>query len=194
MNFEYIDENLNMIMKNSDNVLYLRPYEIGNKKALFAIVKEDDGVYKKVQITKEQSKSIFPFEPIYWFYKGPGYIYLKNFMVFDNNLAINIANIDGFKYKILDEKRFYKVYIFATFNDGSATFVCREREKIFQKQGGINSYLNFLKSNKEYNSKYDTYEIIECYSKDDDTFLIPNLQKNTEEQVKIKKLTKDKQC
>ncbi len=66
----YIDKNLNNIIENSNNVLYLRPYDIGYKRALFAIVKEEQGVYKKVQLTKEQSKMSFPWEPIYWFYNG----------------------------------------------------------------------------------------------------------------------------
>ena len=83
MQLEYIDENLQEIMSNPDSVMYLRQYDIGRKRALFAIVKEKQGIYKKVQITKEQSKSNFPFEPIYWFYKGPGYLYLKNFIVFN---------------------------------------------------------------------------------------------------------------
>ena len=34
----------------------VKSYDIENKKALFAIVKEGQGIYKKVQITKEQSK------------------------------------------------------------------------------------------------------------------------------------------
>ena len=32
--------------------MYLRPYDIKNKRALFAIVKEEQGVYKKIQISK----------------------------------------------------------------------------------------------------------------------------------------------
>lgn len=48
----YIDKNLNNIIENSNNVLYLRPYDIGYKRALFAIVKEEQGVYKKIQLTK----------------------------------------------------------------------------------------------------------------------------------------------
>ena len=68
---EYIDENLSEIMQNPDSVLYLRPYDVGNKRALFAMVKEEQGVYRKVQITKEQSKMSFPFEPICCFYEGP---------------------------------------------------------------------------------------------------------------------------
>ena len=102
MQLAYINENLNKIIQNPDSVLYLKPYNVGNKRALFAIVKEEQGVYRKVQITKEQSKMIFPFEPIYWFYQGPGYFYLKDFIVLDSNwLALNITNLEGFKYKRL---------------------------------------------------------------------------------------------
>lgn len=79
---EYIDKNLNRIIQKPDSVMYLKPYKIGNKRALFAIVKKEQGVYEKVQISKEYSEMNFPFEPIYWFYKGPGYFYLKDFLCF----------------------------------------------------------------------------------------------------------------
>lgn len=32
MQFTYIDENLNTILQNQDRVLYLKPYNVGNKK------------------------------------------------------------------------------------------------------------------------------------------------------------------
>jgi len=76
----------------------------------------------------------FPFEPIYWFYKGPGYFYLNNFIIFDNWLALNTTNLDGFYYKMLDDKKFFKVGIFATFDDGSATRVKRQTVKEFEKK------------------------------------------------------------
>ena len=191
MQLPYIDENLNKIIQNPDSVMYLRPYDIGNKKALFAIVKEEQGVYKKVQITKKQSKMSFPFEPIYWFYQGPGYFYLKDFIVFDNWLALNTTNLDGFKYKTLDDSKIFNVGIYATFNDGSATFVKRNTTKEFQKKGGIQLYIDLLKQHKEYEPKYDDYKFIEYYRHNDDTFIIPSLQQKIEEQPKVKKLTKD---
>ena len=46
---EYIDENLNRIIQNPDSVLYLRPYNVGNKRALFAMVKEEQGEKFKLQ-------------------------------------------------------------------------------------------------------------------------------------------------
>ncbi|MBP3635793.1 MAG: hypothetical protein J6J17_05020 [Bacilli bacterium] len=188
MQLEYIDENLNRIMQNPDSVLYLRPYDIGNKRALFAMVKEEQGVYRKVQITKEESKMTFPFETLYWFYNGPGYFFLKNFICFDNSLALNSTNLDGFKAKDLDESKIFNVGIFATFDDGSATFVIRERKKRFEKQGGIQSYIDLLRQYKEYEPKHDTYEFIERYSTDDYTFVIPKLQEKIEEHPKVKKL------
>lgn len=190
MQWKYIDENLNKIMENPDSVLYLIPYDIRNKRALFAIVKEAQGVYKKLQITKPQSKMYFPFEPICWFFRGPGYIYSKNFMSFDNWLALNTTNLDGFKYKKLENK-IYNVGIFATFNDGSATFITSEKAKKFEKQGGIEPYIDLLRHYKEYDPKHDTYEIIECHSVSDDTFIIPELQEKVEEDPKVKRLTKD---
>lgn len=179
MQLQYIEENLNRIVQNPDSVMYLKPYDIGKKRALFAIVKEEQGVYKKVQITKAQSKGNFPFEPIYWFYQGPGYFYLKNFIVFNNWIALNITNLEGFKHKTLEESKIFKVGVFATFNDGSATFVKRQTAKEFEKKGGIQAYINLLKQHKEFEPKYDTYKYIEAHSYNDDTFVIPELLSET---------------
>lgn len=187
MQLVYIDDNLNRILQNPESVLYLRPYDVGNKRALFAMVKEEEGVYRKVQITKEESKLTFPFEPLYWFYHGPGYFFLRDFICINNSLALNATKLDGFKTKELDEKKVFNVGVFATFDDGSATFVIRERKKKFEKQGGIQSYIDLLRQHKEYEPKHDTYELIEHYGTDDDgTFVIPKLQ--GDEQPKVKKL------
>lgn len=189
--FQYIDENLTKIIQNPDSVLYVKPYNVRNKRALFAVVKEDKGVYKSVQITKEQSKWTFPFTPIYCFKNGPGYIFLKDFMVFNSYVAININYLDEFTYRIADDNRTFNVGIFAVFNDGSATFINAEKAKNFEKQGGIKAYIDLLKQYKEYNPRHDSYQIIEHYSDGNDTFIIPELQKKTEEQPKVKKLTND---
>ena len=50
---KYIDENLKKVMENIDKVLYVEPFEVGNKAALFAVVNEKPGIYRKIQITKE---------------------------------------------------------------------------------------------------------------------------------------------
>ena len=193
MELDYIDENLNTIIQNLDSVLYMKPYSVGNKEALFAMVKEDQGVYRKVQITKEQSKMTFPFEPLYWFFKGPGYFSLDNFIVLNaNNLALNKTNLDGFKSKIFDEYKIFNTYIFATFNDGSATFVSRERAKKFEKQGGIQPYIELFKKYEEYEPKYDTYHCIEAFNEVDGVFVIPELQEKTKEEPKVKKLIPNK--
>lgn len=187
---KYIDENLNKIIENPESVMYLRPYDIGGKRALFAIVKEEQGVYKKVQITKEQIKGNFPFEPIYWFYQGPGYFYLKDFIVFDNWLALNITNLEGFKHTTLEESKIFKVGVYATFNDGSATFIKRQTTKEFEKKGGIQAYIDLLKQHKEYAPKYDTYRNIEAYySHNDDTIVIPELL--APKDLELKKLNYD---
>ena len=186
-NFNYIEENLNRIIQNPDSVLYLRPYDIRNKRALFVVVKEEQGLYRKIQITKEVSKMIFPFEPLYWFYNGPGCFFLKDFICFNNILALNSTNLDGFIAEEFDERKI--VGIFAIFEDGSATFVIRKSKKRFEKQGGLQPYIDLLRQYKEYESNYDTYEIIECYSTDGDTFVIPKLQEKIEEHQKVKKLT-----
>lgn len=175
MQLEYIDENLRMIIENPDSVLYLKPYDMGNKKALFAIVKESEGIYKKVQITKEESKMRFPFEPILWFYRGPGYFYLKDFIVLDNWTALNTTHLEGFKHKELTDSKVFDVGIFATFNDGSATFIKRNTTKEFQKRGGIELYINLLKQYKEYSPQHDNHYIIDNHFGQGNTSVIPEL-------------------
>lgn len=188
--FEYIDENLNKIIQNPDSILYLRPDAVRKKQALFAMVKEEQGIYKNVQVTREQSKMTFPWEPIYYFYKGPGYLFLKKYIILHNWIALNTTNLDGFKFKRLDDFKGF-VGIFATFNDGSATFVRRQKEKEFQRQGGIESYINLLRQHKEYDPQHENYQIIECYNNDDNTFIIPELQSKIENQSKVRTLSID---
>lgn len=103
----------------------------------------------------------------------------KNFIVFDNFIALNTTNLDGFKNKPLDDSKIFYVGIFATFNDGSATFITRNTTKGFQKQGGIQAYIDLLKQHKEYEPKHETYKYIEGFSYNDDTFIIPELQQKT---------------
>ena len=173
MELNYIEENLNIIMQDPNSVLYLKPYDVGNKKALFAIVKEDQGVYKKVQITKEQSKLTFPFELL--FYNGPGYFYLKNFIVLNGNwIALNIKNLEGFKFKESGKNK-KNVDIYATFADGTATFIIRESLKKFKKHSGINLYIDLLKQYKDYEPQYDNYYVIDFYCRKSDIFVIPEL-------------------
>lgn len=188
MQLEYINENLNRIIQNPDSVLYLRTYDVGNKRALFAMVREDQGVYRKVQITKEESIMTFPAEPIYWFYNGPGYFYLKDFLIFHNRIALNIAHLDGFKAESLVENKVFNVGVSASFDDGSATIIWRERAKKFEKRGGIQPYIDLLKKYKEYDPKYDIYFRIETYNEVDGVIVIPELQEKLQEKSKVKQL------
>lgn len=187
--FEYVKENLNRVIKDPDNVLYLKPANVGNKQALFAMIREEKGVYRNIQITKEQSKWIFPWEPIYYFYKDVGHLFMKEYIPFYNWQAYNVSNLDGFKFKKLDDFKILNVGIFATFSDGSAAFVLRKKEKEFQHYNGIQFYLNLLEQYKDYNPHYDTYKIIECYGNGDNTYVIPELQENGKEHPKVKTLT-----
>lgn len=188
---EYIDENLERVLQDPNSIMYIRPFDVGNKKALFAVIKEDEGIYRKIQITKEQSKMSFPFEPTYCFFNGLGYMLSKKFVSFHNIVAINVEKLDGFRSKNFSEKRIYDVAIFATFDDGSATFLKREKSKKFKKKGGIQPYIDLLKQYKEYNPKFDSYSWIEYYDNESDKFIVPELQKNKKEQPKVKKLVKD---
>lgn len=177
MQFEFIDENLFRILNDPDNVMYLKPGDVGGKRALFAVVKEGEGIYRKLQITKEQSKLNFPFEPIYVFYRGPGYVLLKNFISIHNITALNVTNLEGFKEKKLNA-RVYNTGVFAVFNDGSATFAFRDKEKRLHKKGASNSFSEILNQYKDVNLSRDEYCVIEEYPTGDGTFVIPELQKN----------------
>ena len=77
--------------------------------------------------------------------------------------------------------------MYATFNDGSATFVKRQTTKEFEKKGGIQAYIDLLKQHKEYDPKYDTYRNIEAYYRhNDDTIVIPELLSPTD--IRLEKL------
>lgn len=175
MQLVYIDENLKSVMDNPDSIMYLRPYDIGNKRAVFAVVKEEEGVYKKVQLTEAQSKMIFPFEPIYWMCQGPGYWLLKDYMVFENWVALNTTMVDGFRHKPLDGAKVFNVGIFATFSDGSATYIKRVTSKEFDKKGGIQSYIDMLQKCKEYDPQHESYYPIENYFDKSNQIIIPEL-------------------
>lgn len=60
----FIDKNIKEVRKNLKNVLYIRPYDINSKRALFAVIKEEKGIYRRIQITEEISKWNFPFRNI----------------------------------------------------------------------------------------------------------------------------------
>ena len=190
MDFEYINENLEAVIDNPDKVMYIKPYSMGNKSALFAVLKEDDGIYKRLQLTKAQSKLHFPIEPIFNFYRGPGYFYLKNFTVFDNMVALNINYFDGFKCKYMQGQKYFNLGVFALFNDGTATYIAGDNDRKFLHTGGFKKFYNLLDPRVACSEKDDTYEIIESYRDgDNDTFIIPSLQKENSH-IKPKTLVK----
>lgn len=175
MALNYIKENLDLVIQNLDSVLYLKPYDVEGKRALFAVVKEKKGLYKKIQITKEQTRLTFPLEPIFLFYNGPGYLYLKDFIVLNKNwIALNIKNLEGFCFKELGKSK-KNIGVFATFTDGSAIFIMQENAKKFEKQGGINLYIDLLKQYKDYEPRHDNYYVIDDYFCRSNTFGIPEL-------------------
>ena len=189
--FKYIGENLDKVLENLDNVLYLKPYDVDGKQALFAVIKEEKGNYRKIQLTEEQSKWTFPWEPIACFNKGTGNLYSKDFITFFNWLSLNPINLEGFKYKLMEENKTLNVGIFATFNDGSAVFIRRDKENSFRKNGGIKSYINLLRKYKEYKPQHEHYHIIDTYNNGDDTFTIPELKET--EQPKVKRMIRKNQ-
>lgn len=180
--FQYIDKNLQEVIKNPQNVMFIKPLYKKNKLALYAIVKEKEGIYKKVQLTKEQNKLEFPFEPICHFYNGPGYFYLKDFLIFNNWIAVNIFNLDGFESVPWGERN-KNTSVYAVFNDGSAVFVDVKNTKKFGKDGGLQKYTDLLKPYKEPSLTHDTYEVIEYYDNENDTFVIPKLKNISNKQT-----------
>lgn len=188
MTLNYIDENLEKITENLENVLYIKPYNIGHKRALFAVVKEGAGIYKKIKITKEESRLTFPFEPLLLFDN----FLLKDFIVLNsNNLALNKNWIDGFKIIKHDFNR-SNIDIYAVFSDKSATFVRTEREKTFNKNGGIDSFNKFLENYNVDKVNNNEYRIIEYYFPDDSDIIEIPILKNSdqidEEKAPVKKL------
>ena len=180
--FKYIEENLKRVIENNSTVMFIKPYEINNQKALFAVVKESEGVYKRVQLTESLHKAFFPIEPLCYLVNGPLYFYLKNYIGFDNHMALNLDNLDGFSTEHLQGK-FFNTAIFGTFNDGSAAFIKRMSLRTFNKEGGIKAYNDLLKICKDTDRKHEKYYLI-CFSENSNTLVIPELQKNN-----VKKLT-----
>ncbi len=174
MNLEFINENIDKIIKNINDVLYIRPYNINGKIALYGVIKEDKGIYKRIKLTKEMSKLTFPFEPLYYLYEN-NKLNKKDFLIFNNIISLNKNNLDGFITSNLNNK-IYNIGVFATFTDCSSTIITREIYNKFIK----NKELNLLV--QEYPSKHNNYYIIEDYKVDMDTYIIP---KND----KVKKLT-----
>lgn len=191
MNYElrYIEENLKRIIQNPDSVFIIEPGLVGKRKALFALVKEEAGVYKNIQLTEEQSDWIFSAEAIGYFFNGPGYFLSDGYLTFLNSKAVNITNLEEFRLSPVQGKIF-NMGLYAAFNDGSATFLIRDRAKSFEKHGGIEPYIELLKEHKEYNPQYETYDVIEHYYVGDNTFVIPQLQEKSKIDVMTRKLKK----
>ena len=165
----FIDKNIKEVRKNLKNVLYIRPYDIDSKRALFAVIKEEKGIYRRIQITEEMSKWNFPFETLNMFFEGPGHSFIKDFIILNGNATIlNPAHFKGFNY--------YQLNIYALFNDGVATRIDHYEEDM---KPYLTKESNFI----------DNYEIIEnhCYGIME-RCVIPKLKEK--EETKTKKLTK----
>ena len=173
----FIDKNIKEVRKNLKNILYIRPYDIDSKRALFAVIKEEKGIYRRIQITEEMSKWNFPFETLNMFFEGPGHSFIKDFIILrQSNLAINKTNLEKFGYIKLNGYKIYNIGICALFNDGVATRIDHYEEDM---KPYLTKESNFI----------DNYEIIEnyCYGIME-RCVIPKLKEK--EETKTKKLTK----
>ena len=150
--YEFKTDNIKEILNNLDNVLYITPdyrkqIEYVDEWALFAIIKEEKGVYKKVQITTFMSCQNFKITDVFnRFIEEYTSNCLKDFILLKGNATLlNPAHFKGFNYSLLNEKH---TRIYALFNDGVATH--------------IDHYENDMKPYLVKDSK-DNYEIIEDY-------------------------------
>lgn len=173
--YEFKSNNIKEILNNLGNVLYIYPdyrkqIEYVEEWALFAIIKEEKGVYKKVQITTFMSSQIFKITDVYSkFIEEYTSNYLKDFILLNGNATIlNPAHFKGFNY--------YQLNIYALFNDGVATRIDHYEEDM---KPYLTKESNFI----------DNYEIIEnhCYGIME-RCVIPKLKEK--EETKTKKLAK----
>ena len=81
--------------------------------------------------------------------------------------------MDGFRCNELDDAKLFNVGIYATFYDGSATFVQRDIKRHFAKNGGINKFNNLLTPYKDIKMNYDTYYVIDTFFDKDNIAVIP---------------------
>ncbi len=181
VNFKYYEENLKKVIENPNSVLFIKPYEIGNQKSLYAVVKEEDGVYRRLCLTEKMNKNFFPIEPLCYLKNGPLYFHLKNYIGFSNYIALNMDNLDSFCSEDLKGKIF-NTAIFGVFNDGSSVFIKRTTKHAFKREGGIQTYNDLLELYKEVKMHDESYSI--CFPENSNVAVIPELQND-----KGKKLT-----
>lgn len=193
MNLTYINENVKEVIQNMDKVLFLRKYKVGKNFALFAVVREDPGVYRRIQLSKPMSDWVYPYDALYYFFDGPGYFYDDKFMFFhDANWGFNAQKVEGFGYMNLENYKINNVGVYAKFFDGSATRIIRKTPRNFKKTGGVQPYINILKQYKECEENsvlIDPCKIISWDDKDDDTLVIPSLHEKTVEEPMVRKRT-----
>lgn len=172
--YEFKSDNIKEILNNLSNVLYIYPdyrkqIEYVEEWALFAIIREEKGVYKKVQMTTFMSSQIFKITDVYSkFIEEYTSNYLKDFILLNGNATVlNPAHFKGFNY--------YQSNIYALFNDGVVTRIDHYEEDM---KPYLTKESNFI----------DNYEIIEnyCYGIME-RCVIPKLIEK--EEIKTKKLT-----
>ena len=154
------DENLEKVSENKDNILCIKPFNVENKKALFALMKLNNVLYYRTQLTESQSRLTFPFEPIYFLDKYTDFDF-SDYVVLHNQDAFNSKHLEGFKYKFSVDKKYARLY--ATFNSGVATYVQIEKTKGFLKHNGIEPYVELLEEHKEFKPTHEYYKILEYY-------------------------------
>lgn len=156
------DENIERVIENKNNILCFKPFDVENKRALYAVLKENDNLYYKTQITESQPKIAFPYNPIYFLGEYTDFDF-NDYVNINNHATFNSNYLEGFKYKFaINDKN---CFLYATFNTGVATYIQREKINGFLKHNGIEPYIELLEKYKEFNPKHDFYKILEYYDK-----------------------------
>lgn len=125
--FKYLEENLEII-KNPDEVNYIRPYKLEKGgSALFAITKANEAV----QLTQPQGAMSFPWESINELSQELGKIYFRNFAVIAGNYAINRKHLNKINYVNSNDK---EVSVLAFFdNENEITLFDVKKNYFFKK-------------------------------------------------------------
>jgi len=177
LNIKFYDDALNKI-KNPKNVLLIRPVAERSKMWLRAIVKNGEGEYESVELSKPQWKMDFPFEPMLSLQFYLGKYYFDNFIIDDNFRALNKEQFVGFcSINYIGNPKL--VAICAEFKDGSASVYQNQKKKYFNKKG-IYQLRKFLKSNgiePRYGEEAKVYDtLIDRFLDGDGKAVIPTLK------------------
>ena len=133
---KFIFDNFGKV-RNTENVLMIKPYKTEGKLFMGALITNGEGVYEMVPLSVPEGCFTFPWEPID---EISGFINLQDFIK-DHSCAFNKNHLKGFIYTDMyssDNKK--KVAVFAEFKDGSNALLLRQPRKVFFKETMFHLY------------------------------------------------------